>query len=49
MEDVPIQLWTPYQVDEEDHLVANIQGLHEVLLSPAPTGLEVRPRSSEVE
>jgi hypothetical protein len=48
-EDVPIRHWTLYQVDEDDHLVANIQGLHEVLLSLDPTGREMRPRESEAE
>jgi hypothetical protein len=46
-EDVPIRRWRLYQVNEDDHLVANIGGLHEVLLSLDPTGREMRPRESE--
>jgi hypothetical protein len=49
LEDVPIQHWTLYQVDENDHLAATIQGLHEVLLSLDPTGREMRPRESDTE
>src|SRR5262249_5910469 len=49
IEDVPIRNWTLYQVDENDHLVAVIQGLHEVLLSLDPTGREMRPRESDIE
>jgi hypothetical protein len=48
-EDVPIQHWTLYQVDDDDHLVAVIQGLHEVLLSLDPTGREMCPRESDTE
>jgi hypothetical protein len=46
-EDVPVQHWALYQVDEEDHLVANIQGLHEVLPGLDPTGRGMRPRGSD--
>lgn len=46
-EDVPVQGCILYQVDEDDHLVAIIQGLHEVLLSLDPTGREMRPRESD--
>jgi hypothetical protein len=46
-EDVPIHRWRLYQVDEEDHLVAIIQGLNEILLSLDPTGREMRPRESD--
>jgi hypothetical protein len=40
----PVNNWTLYQVDENDRLIAIIQGLHEVLLSMDPTGREMRPR-----
>ena len=44
---MPVQGCILYQVDEDDHLVAIIQGLHEVLLSLDPTGREMRPRESD--
>ncbi len=49
IEDVPIHRWRMYEVDEDDHLVAVIQGLHEVLLGLDPTGREMRPRESDTE
>jgi hypothetical protein len=47
-EDVPIRNWALFQGDDDDHLVAVIQGLHEVLLSLDPTGREMRPRESDL-
>jgi hypothetical protein len=38
--------WALVQIDEEGHVLGNVDGLHESVLDMDPTGREMRPRGS---